>query len=234
MLNQKKHILIHFLKKKKDAVGVSEIVKNLGGDFSVRSIRRWLNELVSEGQVQKASQIKDAYEQSIFLLAHISYLQAFIDVNKRTARLCSNISLIQNNLVPLSFNDIEKDDYIAAMIAIYELNDIHPLLDLSILSYLRSCQTYTATVEALGFDPIRIHYRAQRREVLRNVIVRQMIGKNLNEYVVSEAEEKVELQDRQRFIEDVFEDLKEIGPERIAGLGITVDELIAWKEKFKN
>ncbi len=47
------------------------------------------------------------FEQSIFLLVHISYLQAFIDVNKRTARLCANIALIQNNLVPLAFNDVQ-------------------------------------------------------------------------------------------------------------------------------
>lgn len=49
----------------------------------------------------KAELIEDPFEQSFFLLIHVSYLQAFADVNKRTARLCSNISLITKNLVPL-------------------------------------------------------------------------------------------------------------------------------------
>ncbi len=88
---------------------------------------------------QKASQIEDPYEQSFFLLVHVSYLQAFIDVNKRTARLSSNIPLIQKNLVPLSFNDVTREDYNSAIITIYELQDIRPLLDLYRFSYLRTC-----------------------------------------------------------------------------------------------
>ena len=57
--------------------------------------------------VQKAALINDPFEQSFFMLVHISYLQAFADVNKRTARLCANIPFITKNLVPLSFNDVE-------------------------------------------------------------------------------------------------------------------------------
>lgn len=77
-----------------------------------------------------AEKIQNPYEQSFFLLVHIAYLQAFIDVNKRTARLSANIPLIQHNLYPLSFNQIEKDDYISAMIAIYELHDPRALAEL--------------------------------------------------------------------------------------------------------
>ena len=38
--------------------------------------------------------IDDPFEQSLYLLGHVSYLQAFVDVNKRTARLASIIPLI--------------------------------------------------------------------------------------------------------------------------------------------
>lgn len=72
--------------------------------------------------INKANAIHDPFEQSFFLLVHISYLQAFLDVNKRTARLCANIPLVKNNLTPLSFNDIEQDDYISSINAIYEYN----------------------------------------------------------------------------------------------------------------
>ena len=50
--------------------------------------------------LEKARAIEDPFEQSLFLLVHISYLQAFIDVNKRTARLASIIPLIRGDYVP--------------------------------------------------------------------------------------------------------------------------------------
>jgi Fic family protein len=89
-----------------------------------------LNKIVST-----ARQIEEPYEQSFFLLVHISYLQAFIDVNKRTARLAANIPLVRHNLVPISFNDITIDDYNSAMISCYELNQTEPLAQLYVWSY---------------------------------------------------------------------------------------------------
>src|SRR5262249_45098979 len=100
---------------------------------------------------EKAAQIEDPYEQSLFFLVNITYLQAFSDVNKPTARLSANIPLIKSNLVPLSFNDIEREDYTSAMIAVYELQKLHPLIDLYVFSYMRTCAMYDSTVEAMGF-----------------------------------------------------------------------------------
>ena len=88
----------------------------------------------------KARQIEDPFEQSFFLLVHLSYLQAFEDVNKRTSRLSCNIPFIKKNLCPLSFVDVSREDYTAALLAIYELNDIAPMLELYQWAYLRSCQ----------------------------------------------------------------------------------------------
>ena len=105
-----------------------------------------------------ANQIYDPYEQSFFLLVHIAYLQAFSDVNKRTARLSPNISLIKNNLMPLSFKYIDKDDYISAMLAIYELNEVGPLADLFVDSYIKTREEYAITEEMIGFDEVRVRY----------------------------------------------------------------------------
>ena len=42
----------------------------------------------------RAREIQDPFEQSLFLMAFVSYLQAFQDVNKRTGRLsCSRPSI---------------------------------------------------------------------------------------------------------------------------------------------
>ena len=106
----------------------------------------------------------------------INLMRPFIDVNKRTARLSANIPLITNNLVPLSFKDIEKEDYISAVIAIYELQDVRPLVDLYVFSYLRTCAMYDSTVKAIGFDEIRVRYRKERRELIRDIIMRKHVG----------------------------------------------------------
>jgi len=177
---------------------------------------------------EKAALIVDPYEQSLFLLIHISYLQAFSDVNKRTARLAANIPLIKNNLVPLSFNEIEKNDYISAVIAIYELQDVGPLLDLYLFSYMRTCAVYAITIKAMGFDEIRVRYRAERRAILRDIITFRLIGQEMREHVVRLSMKLVKEEDRKAFEEDVLEDLKEMDQSRIAGLGVSIDELNGW------
>ncbi len=177
---------------------------------------------------KKAALIEDPYEQSLFLLIHVSYLQAFSDVNKRTARLSANIPLIKNNLVPLSFNDVERDDYTAAMIAIYELQEAQPILDLYLFSYMRTCALYDSTVKSLGFDEIRVRYRHYRKEILRHIILNCMSGKPMKKYISSKMELWIKPEDRASFFEDILEDLRDIDLSRSAGLGITPQELAGW------
>lgn len=177
---------------------------------------------------KKAARIEDPYEQSLFLLVHISYLQAFSDVNKRTARLCSNIPLIKGNLVPLSFNDVEREDYTSSVIAIYELQDVRPILDLYVFSYMRTCAMYDSTIKTIGFDEIRVRYRQQRRAIIHDIIVNRIVGATLNEYISSQTLKLIKKEDQEAFIEDIKEDLTEISPSRIAGLGITQDQLKSW------
>ncbi len=181
----------------------------------------------------KAALINDPHEQSFFLLFHIAYLQAFEDVNKRTARLSANISLIKNNLVPLSFNDVSKDDYNTAMIISYELNDIHPLASLYCFSYQRTCEQYNAQVESLGFDKIRIIYRNKRREILKNIIVLQLTGEAIYHYIEQQTIISIPKIDQTSFIKTIQEDLDTLGPSRIAGLGITLDQLNTWQKLQK-
>lgn len=180
--------------------------------------------------IAKAAMIENPYEQSLFLLVHLSYIQAFTDVNKRTARLSSNIPLIKNNLVPLSFNDVEREDYSSAVIAIYEHQDIRPLLDLYVFSYMRTCAMYDTTVKAIGFDEIRVRYRQQRRFLVREIILNQLVGNPMQEYVLAQASKLTNEKDRDHFIEDVLEDLDHIDQSYLAGLGITPDQLDVWKQ----
>lgn len=178
--------------------------------------------------IEKAALIKNSYEQSLFLLIHITYLQAFTDVNKRTARLSANIPLIKSNLVPLSFNDVNREDYTSAVIAIYELQEIRPILDLYLFSYMRTCAMYDSTVKTIGFDEIRVRYRQQRRDIIRHIILNKLKGVPMQEYISNQSIQFIKKEDQTSFIEDVMEDLKEIDLIRITGLGITPDQMHAW------
>ena len=190
------------------------------------------NKLELEDQLNKicqiASQILDPFEQSFFLLTHIAYLQAFTDVNKRTSRLSANIPLIQNNLVPLSFNDIKKDDYNSAMICVYEMNDVTPLAELYYFSYFRSCQYYDVTAETIGYDEVRVRYRQIRREIIRHIILNKLVAKNLDDYIQLQKSNVIPEMDRQRFLITVIDDLAEINIHRIAGLGVSEEQLKEW------
>ena len=75
----------------------------------------------------KARLITNPYEASAFLLAQISYLQPFMDVNKRTARVCCNIPLLKAGLCPLSFFGMNDEAYINALLAYYETHATAPL-----------------------------------------------------------------------------------------------------------
>jgi hypothetical protein len=68
--------------------------------------------------LDKAAAINDPFEQSFLLVAQLPYLQPFVDANKRTSRLAANISLIESNLVPLSFIDVPERVYVDGLTGI--------------------------------------------------------------------------------------------------------------------
>ncbi len=182
---------------------------------------------------QKSEQIQNPYEQSFFLLTHIAYLQPFIDVNKRTSRLSANIPLVRHNLVPLSFNDIKQQDYISAMLCVYELNDVQPLLELYRFSYLLSCKRYDVAIDDIGYNEIHVRYRNERREMLRHVISQSLVENNLRDYLNLQIETLIPENDRKEFENDLIEELNEINEHRIAGLGITTEQLQHWLKLYR-
>ncbi len=133
-------------------------------------------------------------------------------------------------LVPLSFNDVERDDYTSAVIAIYELQDIRPLLDLYVFSYMRTCAMYDVTVKAAGFDEVRVRHRKQRRFILRDIILNRLTGKIMEKFITEQTLKLIKEEDREAFKDDVLEDLRELDISRLAGLEITPDQLKEWLE----
>ncbi len=77
-------------------------------------------------------------------------------------------------MVPISFNDIAIDDYNLALLSCYELNQIEPLAQLYVWSYLRSCQHYETRAKSLGIDTLRVKYRQQRRQLIADIVTQQL------------------------------------------------------------
>ena len=121
--------------------------------------------------IHKAAVIADPFEQSFFLLVHIPYMQAFVDVNKRTSRVASNIPLLQANLAPMSFLTIERRDYIDGLFGVYELNDVSLLRDAYTEAYRASARNYhLAQADA---DPAKaaLAYRDFVRKAVRRCVL---------------------------------------------------------------
>ncbi len=180
--------------------------------------------------VEKAQKIQDPFEQSFFLLVHIAYLQPFIDVNKRTARLCANIPLIKNHLIPLSFNDMPKEEYISAMIAIYELKDIRLLAELYVWSYLRTCQQYQTITTSIGIDVIHVRYRQLQKQLLATIIGNKLVGLALTEAILQFAEASIAKEDQEAFIKDTQYQIAHLENYKILGMGISMQEFLVWKK----
>ena len=178
--------------------------------------------------LQKAKKIRDPFEQSFFLMVHLSYLQAFEDVNKRTSRLSCNIPFIKNNLCPLSFTDVPRDDYTAALLAIYEKNDTEPMLELFAWAYSRSCQQYGMVKKSLGeIDTFRIQYRQQRKAVMGQ-IVKQVLHGPKAEKLIEEYCQEQGIANIDKFTAMTLADLSTLHAGAIVGIGITESQLEAW------
>jgi DNA-binding transcriptional ArsR family regulator len=179
--------------------------------------------------LEKARAIRDPFEQSLFLLVHISYLQAFVDVNKRTARVASIIPLIHGDYVPQSFVEVDQRAYLSATIAVYELNQVGPLADVYVWCYRRSGQRFDTTVQVVGFDEIAALYRTQRRALVTGLVRAKVPPGKVTEWIAANVPNDVAPQHREKFISDVFAELENLDASRSGGLGITRQELESWQ-----
>ena len=68
---------------------------------------------------------ENVFEKALLTLMLLSYIQAFSDGNKRTARITSNAILIANGYCPLSFRSVDSIDYKKAMLIFYEQNNLY-------------------------------------------------------------------------------------------------------------
>lgn len=89
----------------------------LDNEFQIREAVRDTCDLINS----KAN----IFEKALLAIALLSYIQAFSDGNKRTARITGNAILIANGYCPLSFRSVDSIDYKKAMLIFYEQNNLY-------------------------------------------------------------------------------------------------------------
>lgn len=180
-----------------------------------------------------AAAIVEPFEQAFFLMVHLPYLQPFEDVNKRVSRLAANIPLIQHNLCPLSFVDVEQASYIHAVLGIYELNRFELLRDVFVWAYRRSSARYSAVRQSLGEpDPFRLRYRERIAETVAQVVRLRLDKLGAIAFIRAQANQ-VETADRSRFVEVAETEVMSLHEGNIARYRLRPSEYAAWLAGWK-
>ncbi len=90
--------------------------KPLENSFQIKEVLQEMTNLINK---------KNSFFEKAFLsLILISYIQAFEDGNKRTARMISNAIFLAHNSTPLSYRIVDVKEYKKASLLFYEINNI--------------------------------------------------------------------------------------------------------------
>lgn len=133
----------------------SLLIKDLAVDKGIRHRRVGITgtnyrPLDNEFQIREAMQCMcdlinsrtTIFDKALLVLVLLSYIQAFMDGNKRTARITSNAILIANGYCPLSFRTVESIDYKKAMLIFYEQNNLYAFKQIFIQQFEFAVQEY--------------------------------------------------------------------------------------------
>ena len=144
VLSTKKIIEVHSLLIKD--LGVSSNIRNRIVGITGTNYRPLDNEFQIKEALEQVCNIinskSNVFEKSFLLLILLSYLQAFEDGNKRTARIMTNAVLISQNHCPLSYRTIDPIDYKKAMLIFYEQNNISAMKKIFIEQYVFAVDNY--------------------------------------------------------------------------------------------
>ena len=120
---------------RKSRVGISGTnYRPLDNEFQISEALINMCELVNEKN--------NVFEKSLLTLVLISYIQPFMDGNKRTARIVSNAILMNNDHCPISFRTVDSIEYKKAMLLFYEQNNISTFKEIFIDQFEFAVNTY--------------------------------------------------------------------------------------------
>ena len=133
----------------------SILIKDLEAERNIRQRRVGITgtnytPLDNEHQIREAledmcrliNRKNNVFEKSLLALVLLSYIQAFNDGNKRTARIVSNAILTASQHCPVSFRTIDAVEYKKAMLIFYEQNNISVFKQIFIEQFRFAVKTY--------------------------------------------------------------------------------------------
>lgn len=133
----------------------SILIKELAVDRNIRKSRVGISgtnyrPIDNEFQIKEALSLtcdlinkkENVFEQAFLALILISYIQPFVDGNKRIARIVSNAILINHKYCPISFRTVDSIDYKKAMLLFYEQNNITNFKKIFVEQYEFAVKTY--------------------------------------------------------------------------------------------
>ncbi len=116
-------------------VGISGTnYRPLDNEFLIRDALNDMCDLVNSKQ--------NTFEKALLVLVLISYIQPFMDGNKRTARIVSNAILMNNKHCPISFRTVDSIEYKKAMLLFYEQNNLYNFKKIFIDQFEFAVKTY--------------------------------------------------------------------------------------------
>lgn len=77
-----------------------------------------------DSMIDLINQKKDFFEKTFLSLILLSYIQAFEDGNKRTARMVANTILLAYDSTPMSYRAVDEVEYKKATLLFYESNNL--------------------------------------------------------------------------------------------------------------
>lgn len=120
---------------RKTIVGITGTnYRPLESEFQIRDALELLFKNISEAT--------NTYEKALICVLGLSYIQPFIDGNKRTSRLLANALLLAHNYAPISYRSVDSRAYKEATLVFYEQNSIEPFKNLFIEQYIFAANNY--------------------------------------------------------------------------------------------
>lgn len=199
-----------------------KIVSISGTTYNPCQVPNQLQEMF-ELVLDKARQINNPVEAAFFLWVNLAYLQPFEDGNKRTSRLAANIPLMLYNCAPLSFLDIDAQDYAYAMMGVYEHCNVALAVELFESVYRRSIAKYGVQLAAMGLpDPVRLRLRSALGDAVGTVVrERRSIEQAMAAVELVESDVAI-------FRQMLVEELRALGIHNCARYRLTISQTQQW------
>jgi Fic family protein len=121
---------------RKSSVGITgSVYRPLDNQFQLQEALDALIHLVNSRE--------SVFDKALTILLGLSYIQPFVDGNKRTARLVANGILLAHGAAPLSYRNVDEVLYRASLLAFYEQLTVVPMLDIFTDQYKFSVEHYS-------------------------------------------------------------------------------------------